>query len=122
MFAEDTSVARRPQSAHAGGFLHASAARSELCPDRRPFRHQCQRDREAHRERDGSAGAAHAQGAEETMSANSAGSTPQRDPTAAEFAEAAAWLARLRGPNRTESVERGLRRWLDADRAHAAAF
>lgn len=37
-------------------------------------------------------------------------------------AEAAAWLARLRGPRRTEATERGLRAWLATDPAHAAAF
>lgn len=37
-------------------------------------------------------------------------------------AEAAAWVARLHGPNRTREVEDGLRRWLADDPAHAAAF
>ncbi len=36
--------------------------------------------------------------------------------------DAAAWLARLHGPNRNAQTERGFRRWLQADGAHAAAF
>lgn len=41
---------------------------------------------------------------------------------AAVRAEAAAWLARLHGPNRTREAEAGLRRWLAEDPRHAAAF
>lgn len=41
---------------------------------------------------------------------------------AATRAEAAAWLARLHGPNRTREAEAGLRRWLAEDPRHAAAF
>lgn len=37
-------------------------------------------------------------------------------------AEAAAWLAHLRGPDRTAAVERGFRRWLQAEPAHRQAF
>jgi transmembrane sensor len=37
-------------------------------------------------------------------------------------AEAAAWLARLRGPGRTGEIDRGFRRWLKADAAHKQAF
>jgi transmembrane sensor len=44
------------------------------------------------------------------------------EPTPAVFAEAAAWMAYLHGPNRTLEVEKGLRRWLDADPTHASAF
>ncbi|HEV7287956.1 FecR family protein [Sphingomonas sp.] len=36
-------------------------------------------------------------------------------------AEAAAWVARLQG-ERTDSIERGLHAWLEADPAHCAAF
>src|SRR5579862_5107295 len=43
-------------------------------------------------------------------------------PSAAARAEAAAWVARLHGPNRTPEVEAGLRRWLADDPEHAAAF
>ena len=43
-------------------------------------------------------------------------------PSAAVRAEAAAWVARLHGPNRTSHVEAGLRRWLADDPEHAAAF
>lgn len=42
-------------------------------------------------------------------------------PTAAQ-AEAAAWLARLHGPNRTPEVEAGFRHWLDASPEHRQAF
>lgn len=42
--------------------------------------------------------------------------------SAAVRAEAAAWVARLHGPNRTPHVEAGLRRWLADDPEHAAAF
>lgn len=45
-----------------------------------------------------------------------------RRPSAAARAEAAAWIARLHGPNRTRDVEDGLRRWLEADAEHTAAF
>jgi transmembrane sensor len=42
--------------------------------------------------------------------------------SAALRAQAAAWVARLHGPNRTEEVEAGLRRWLAESPEHAAAF
>lgn len=45
-----------------------------------------------------------------------------KDHAAAVRAEAAAWVARLHGPNRTREAEAGLRRWLAEDPAHAAAF
>jgi transmembrane sensor len=44
------------------------------------------------------------------------------DPTPEQFAEAAAWMARLRGPNRTSQFERGFHRWLDAKPEHRVAF
>lgn len=37
-------------------------------------------------------------------------------------AEAAAWIARLHGPDRTAADEQSFRRWLAADAVHAAAF
>lgn len=37
-------------------------------------------------------------------------------------AEAAAWVARLHGPNRTPEAEAGLRRWMAEDPERAAAF
>jgi transmembrane sensor len=43
-------------------------------------------------------------------------------PSATLRAQAAAWVARLHGPNRTEEVESGLRRWLAEAPEHAAAF
>jgi transmembrane sensor len=43
-------------------------------------------------------------------------------PSAAIRAEAAAWVARLHGPQRNAEVEAGLRRWLAETPAHAAAF
>lgn len=43
-------------------------------------------------------------------------------PSAALRAQAAAWVARLHGPNRREEVEGGLRRWLAESPEHAAAF
>ena len=36
--------------------------------------------------------------------------------------EAAAWLARLYGPNRTPNADKGFRRWLDLSPEHAHAF
>lgn len=45
-----------------------------------------------------------------------------RRPSAAARAEAAAWVARLHGPNRTNDVEEGLRRWLADDPEHPLAF
>ena len=44
------------------------------------------------------------------------------DSVIAARAEAAAWMARLRGPQRTQEVERGFRRWLHASREHEQAF
>lgn len=46
----------------------------------------------------------------------------KRRPSAAARAEAAVWLTRLHGPNRTREVEAGLRRWLAEDPERAAAF
>jgi transmembrane sensor len=43
-------------------------------------------------------------------------------PSAAARAEAAAWIARLHGPNRTQDTEDGLRRWLADAPEHASAF
>lgn len=43
-------------------------------------------------------------------------------PSAALRAQAAAWVARLHGPNRTEDVEAGLRRWLAESPENAGAF
>lgn len=43
-------------------------------------------------------------------------------PSAAARADAAVWVARLHGPNRTKEVEAGLRRWLADDPQHPAAF
>jgi transmembrane sensor len=37
-------------------------------------------------------------------------------------AEAAAWITRLKGPNRTLAVEKGFRRWLNLSPQHAQAF
>ncbi|MHB1871733.1 MAG: FecR family protein [Steroidobacteraceae bacterium] len=52
----------------------------------------------------------------------SASHTGKCRPSATARAEAAAWIARLHGPNRTREVEEGLRRWLQADAEHTAAF
>jgi transmembrane sensor len=49
-------------------------------------------------------------------------STLETKPSAAARAEAAAWVARLHGPNRTPEAEAGLRRWLAESPEHAAAF
>ena len=43
-------------------------------------------------------------------------------PSAAARADAAVWVARLHGPNRTKEVEAGLRRWLADDPQHPIAF
>ena len=43
-------------------------------------------------------------------------------PSAAARAEAAAWVARLHGPNRTKEVDAGLRRWLADDPEHPRAL
>ena len=43
-------------------------------------------------------------------------------PSAATCAEAAAWIARLHGEDRTANVEAGFKRWLAASAAHRAAF
>ncbi len=43
-------------------------------------------------------------------------------PSAAACAEAAAWIARLHGENRTAMVEAGFRRWLAASAENRAAF
>src|ERR1700686_3536223 len=52
-----------------------------------------------------------------TMESNS-----KKKPSAVARAEAAAWIARLHGPNRTPEVEAGLRRWMAEDPERAAAF
>jgi transmembrane sensor len=50
-------------------------------------------------------------------------SPPDADvPSAAACAEAAAWIARLHGENRTAKVEAGFKRWLAASPVHYAAF
>jgi transmembrane sensor len=46
----------------------------------------------------------------------------KKKPPPAIRAQAAAWVARLHGPNRTDDVEAGLRRWLAESPEHAAAF
>jgi transmembrane sensor len=43
-------------------------------------------------------------------------------PSAAACAQAAAWIARLHGENRTAKVEAGFKRWLVASPEHRAAF
>jgi transmembrane sensor len=43
-------------------------------------------------------------------------------PSARARAEAAAWIARLHGPNRTAEAEAGFHRWLSEDPERAAAF
>ena len=45
-----------------------------------------------------------------------------KKPSASDRAEAAAWVARLHGPNRTHEVEAGFRRWLAESPEHASAF
>lgn len=47
---------------------------------------------------------------------------PEGHPALNKRAEAAAWLARLHGPARTERVEEGFKRWIAADAEHARAF
>ncbi|MEJ1964475.1 MAG: FecR family protein [Gammaproteobacteria bacterium] len=37
-------------------------------------------------------------------------------------AEAASWVTRLHGPDRSPAIEHGLKEWLDEDSAHAKAF
>ncbi len=56
------------------------------------------------------------------MSLQNGHSRRPTEPSAEVFAEAAAWIARLHGPNRSLQTDKGLRRWLDADAAHASAF
>jgi transmembrane sensor len=48
--------------------------------------------------------------------------TPAEVPSAAACAEAAAWIARLHGEDRTAPVEAGFQRWLAANPDHRAAF
>jgi len=47
---------------------------------------------------------------------------PQPMPSAAACAEAAAWIARLHGAERTAKVETGFKRWLAASPEHRVAF
>jgi len=47
---------------------------------------------------------------------------PLTHPSLDKRAQAAAWLARLRGPQRSPETERGFRRWLLADPEHQRAF
>ncbi len=53
---------------------------------------------------------------------NATGSKGKFKPSAAARAEAAAWIARLHGPNRTPEVEAACRRWMADDPERAAAF
>lgn len=46
----------------------------------------------------------------------------QSQPSLDKRAEAAAWLARLRGPERTVEVEQGFQRWLRANEEHRRVF
>lgn len=48
--------------------------------------------------------------------------TPQGAPSAEVCAQAAAWIARLHGADRTARVEAGFRRWLAASSSHRTAF
>lgn len=52
----------------------------------------------------------------------STNATNRIKPSATARAEAAAWIARLHGPNRTPEAEAGFRRWLSEDPERAAAF
>lgn len=54
------------------------------------------------------------------MSANNPKLNPQC--SAEQIDEAAVWIAMLHGPDRTAKLERGFRRWLAANPAHAEAF
>jgi transmembrane sensor len=49
-------------------------------------------------------------------------SRPNRNSRRTVRAEAAAWVARLHGPERSPAVEAGLRKWLAADPEHARQF
>lgn len=49
-------------------------------------------------------------------------SIPKVRCTRAQVREAAVWMTLLRGPERSEKLERGFHRWLSADPAHQAAF
>ncbi len=49
-------------------------------------------------------------------------SSSANPPSSAIQAEAAAWLARLHGPNRTPNVDKGFRRWLNLSPEHGRAF
>jgi len=51
----------------------------------------------------------------------STSTSPPAQPAAVR-AEAAAWVARLQGPERDAATEHAFRRWMEADPAHAAAF
>lgn len=53
---------------------------------------------------------------------NPANSNTAPEVTADLIAEAAAWLAVLHGPNRTQATERGFAQWLKRSEAHAMAF
>lgn len=48
--------------------------------------------------------------------------SPTDYPSLEKRAEAAAWIARLRGPGRTKEVERGFQRWQRASAEHARAL
>jgi transmembrane sensor len=56
------------------------------------------------------------------MISQGSGSSPTAVPSAADCAEAAAWIARLHGEDRTQKVEAGFKQWLAADPAHRIAF
>lgn len=52
----------------------------------------------------------------------SSGTSSEADRPRRARIEAAAWIAKLHGPDRSRETDRGLRRWLAEDPAHAAEF
>src|SRR5581483_3291178 len=99
-----------------GPFPHAPSQPDELFTDRAAPGARCERHRKAYGRRAGDSG----QG--EPSGMNSRDSASPLEPSAATRAEAAAWIARLHGPNRNARVEEGCRRWMAEDTERATAF
>jgi len=57
-----------------------------------------------------------------TVMSDGQNTTQRRKPPTAVLAEAAAWVARLHGPDRTAAVEEACRRWMAEDPVRAEAF
>src|SRR6266480_7707352 len=116
---EDESHPRFARSPHPGCVLPAAPVRIQLRPDCPANRNAREHHREAHRPCDDGTARRAAPRNGTLMKPDTP--TPAERPSAADCAEAAAWIAKLHGEERTAKVEMGFRRWLAASAAHRVA-